>query len=273
MGKTNIEFADKGWSPIIGCPPDGTCQAHCWARALHDKRHEAYQRLGGMDRRGHFLPEQYRKPFSEIQFIESRLTEPLHWKKPQVVFVAPQSDLFHEEVRREVIHEIMAPIHRAPQHTYLLLTKRAQNMQDFFTKWEAPENVWLGVSVCGPEDEDKIYLLCETPAAHRWISYEPALRLVDWKRILSPYIPPPSDSLPAIECLVAGCESGPTARPSDSDWFRACRDACSAAGVVFHLKQMRVSGRRRNVETPGKVAHLPYLDGRQHTELPWRVRG
>jgi protein gp37 len=262
---------------------------------LHQKRHLAWKS-------GNWLtaPPQYHKPFSEIQFIESRLNEPLHWRNPQVVFVCPQADLFHEAVPIETIaevfgvmssvttscgkrHEHEAECWQGDPHVFLILTKRAERMKrvmelelaayasnylpgdcplniGFEGKWP-PDNWWFGVSVCGPEDEGKIGVLCDTLTANRWVSYEPALGPVNWGWIRPSRWPLPNDRNPPIECVIAGCESGPGARPSEVDWFRVARDACAAANVPFHLKQMMVDG---------KLVHLPYLDGRQYTELPWR---
>jgi protein gp37 len=286
---------------------------------LHQKRHLAWKS-------GNWLtaPPQYHKPFSEIQFIESRLNEPLHWRKPQVVFVAPQSDLFHEQVTDDHRDKMFAVMMLAYQRTFLILTKRAAGMRDYMERlnvrrrgywqetcgylsgvvldisnsgnlwteatrhWnpELPEkptclgdsacyhppwplpNVWFGVSVCGPEDDEKISVLLNVPAAHRWLSLEPLLGPIDFTEY-GPEIcfnrlrgydgsDPP---IPGIDAVVAGCESGPGARPTGPNWFRDIRDACAEANVPFYLKQMMVDG---------KLVHLPYLDGRQYTELPWR---
>lgn len=43
--------------------------------------------------------------------------------------------------------------------------------------------------------------------------------------------------LPRLDWIIAGGESGPNARPSHPDWFRALRDQCVAADVAFFFKQ------------------------------------
>jgi protein gp37 len=123
-------------------------------------------------------------------------------------------------------------------------------------KWPIP-NVQLGVSV---EDQaaadERIPLLLATPAVVRWVSAEPLLGLVNLARLGAdkPYYidalrgvmrstapisidPSPPEELPRLDWIVAGGESGPKARPSHPDWFRALRDQCAAAGVPFLLKQ------------------------------------
>jgi protein gp37 len=50
---------------------------------------------------------------------------------------------------------------------------------------------------------------------------------------------------PRIDWAIAGCESGPGARPAKQPWFESLRDQCAAAGVPFFLKQMVVDGKLR----------------------------
>ena len=91
--------------------------------------------------------------------------------------------------------------------------------------------------------DERIPLLLQTPAAVRWISAEPLLGPVRVGQYLSrtnmPGLSMPGfvDSLPGIDWVVAGGESGPKARPSHPDWFRSLRDQCKAAGVPFLFKQ------------------------------------
>ena len=98
------------------------------------------------------------------------------------------------------------------------------------------DNVWAGVSV---EDQatadERIPLLLQTPAAVRWVSYEPARGPVDFRLFL--------DRGAAVETrgldwLVIGGESGPRARPFALAWARRAIAQCRAAGVPMFLKQL-----------------------------------
>jgi protein gp37 len=117
-------------------------------------------------------------------------------------------------------------------------------------RWPLP-NVWLGVSA---EDQktagQRIPILLDTPAAIRFISAEPLLGPVDVQKYLighedngividkAGWHPGGCTSwTPALDWVIAGGESGPKARPSHPDWFRALRDQCQAAGVAFLFKQ------------------------------------
>lgn len=140
-------------------------------------------------------------------------------------------------------------------------------------------NVSLGVSV---HDQDcanlAIPALLATPAALRFVSYEPALGPVDWCNLRPDAITFTLDALTGkgehllgmigqtgkLDLIIAGDESGEGKRPADPNWYRQSRDPCEAAGVPFFLKQMHVGGR---------LESCPELDGQRHTALPqaWRA--
>ncbi|QCO14025.1 phage Gp37/Gp68 family protein [Azospirillum brasilense] len=129
-------------------------------------------------------------------------------------------------------------------------------------RWPLP-NVWLGTTVENQAmAEARIPHLLGTPAAVRFLSMEPLLGMVDLRRWMADLCPNclqpgcvPSlrfDSAevfsicgrfvmetprPLIDWVITGGESGPKARPSRTDWFRAIRDQCAADGVAFLHKQ------------------------------------
>ena len=183
---------------------------------------------------------------------EKALRAPLHWKAHKRIFVENQSDLFGEWVPAKHIDLAFAVMSQSPEHTFQILTKRPEQMLVYLTdertqdgideagtklgwchanvqgRWPLP-NVWLGVSVEDQATADaRIPLLLQTPAAKRFVSYEPALGPVDLSKWLR-YNP--------ISWLICGGESGPGARPMHPDWPRSIRDQCVAAGVPFFFKQ------------------------------------
>ncbi|GCA58137.1 phage protein Gp37/Gp68 [Pseudomonas sp. SCT] len=81
-----------------------------------------------------------------------KLQEPLQRKKLTINFVNSMSDLFHEQVPDEYIDQVFEVIRQASQHTFQILTKRAERLADYFSQRTPPVNAWLGVSV-----EDKAY--------------------------------------------------------------------------------------------------------------------
>lgn len=124
-------------------------------------------------------------------------------------------------------------------------------------EWPLP-NVALGVSVESQKYADeRIPHLLRTPAAMRFVSYEPALESVDWEypESIWPKGPQMCCPGPSMECgcmglpvdpplihgidmIIVGGESGPGARPFDIAWPRSTVRQCRAAGVAPFVKQM-----------------------------------
>lgn len=138
--------------------------------------------------------------------------------------------------------------------------------------WPLP-NVWLGVTAEDQERADqRIPVLLATPAAVRFVSYEPAIGSLDLGRICIqqrrpgsvragihlnalrgryvesglPYLgdwdinsPPPEIPPIRLDWVICGGESGrgEHVRPMHPDWARQVRDDCAAAGVPFFFKQ------------------------------------
>jgi protein gp37 len=205
----------------------------------------------------------------EVYLDEPTLTKPLSWRKPRQVFVCSMTDLFGEWVPDEWIDRMFAVMAHCPQHTFQVLTKRPERMVAYcgdpirrgylignaaedlgtFPKtasyfgptetWRYPlENVWLGVSVENQATADeRIPLLLNTPAAVRFVSYEPALGPADFATHFG--IAPNHDDLRGLlHWLIVGGESGPNARPCDVAWIRSAVEQCKAAGVPVFCKQL-----------------------------------
>lgn len=105
-----------------------------------------------------------------------------------------------------------------------------------FVRWPLA-NVWMGVSVEDQQRADeRIPDLLATPAAVRFLSCELLLGPVDLE--LDDLGDPISGlTVPRIDWVIAGGESGPGSRPMHPDWARGLRDQCAAAGVPFLMKQ------------------------------------
>lgn len=262
-GKSNIQWtaSDDGtpgqtWNPVIGCTRVSDGCNFCYAFELHDKRHVAWKRGNWPD-----APVQYHKPFSKVQLLEQRLSDPLHWRSPRRVFVNSMADLFHEDVPFNFIDRVWEIMEHTPQHTYQILTKRAERMRSLVKEglhWGRPPlpNVWLGVSVEDQAAADaRIPLLVDTPAAIRFLSCEPLLGPVDLGRWLFDFTPIPagyvgiSEYAPthALDWVIAGGESGRHARPCNLTWARSLRDQCQRGEVAFFLKQLGTDWARKQV--------------------------
>ena len=84
-----------------------------------------------------------------VNLAEHKLSDPLRWRSPRMVFVNSMSDLFHESVPDAWIVRVFAVMRQAPQHAYQVLTKRPERVAPFLARTgeTIPDCCWLGVSV------------------------------------------------------------------------------------------------------------------------------
>ncbi len=104
--------------------------------------------------------------------------------------------------------------------------------------WPLP-NVWWGVSIENQDTVDaRIPWLLQTPAAVRFVSYEPALAAVDLVPYLDEHGWTTAGAHRGLDWVICGGESGPQARPCDLAWLRSVVQQCQAAGVACWVKQL-----------------------------------
>jgi len=195
----------------------------------------------------------------EIYLDEKVLAQPLHWRKPRTIFVCSMTDLFGEWVETEWLDRIYAIMALCPQHTFIVLTKRGKEAQEYLSdgdvrrrinieaarldphpenNWDRMEvwplrNCWHGGSCHDQESADEIVPhILSTPAAVRFVSLEPQVAAVELRI-----------RWVGIDQIIQGGESGPGARPFDLAWARQMRDDCRAAGVSWFFKQGGSSNR------------------------------
>jgi len=211
MAKTKIEWSEQVWNPVTGCTKISTGCKHCYAEKM------AY-RLQGMGQ------GKYANGF-EVTLHPEVLEKPLMWRKPSRIFVNSMSDLFHEEVPKKFVRQVFKVMGEAGQHQFQVLTKRSERMAELSPDLPWSDNVWMGVTVEKGKYLHRIDHLLDTPAATKFISFEPLLG-------------PVTDFDPAgIDWVIVGGESGPGARPMEEEWVTEIRDKCVDAGVAFFFKQ------------------------------------
>ena len=197
-------------------------------------------------------------PATVIRSKPGTFNAPLHWKDPAKVFVCSWSDFFIEDADawREEAWEIMR---RTPHLTYMLLTKRAENIQDRLPHDWPLKNVWLGVTAENQEQlESRLPYLLVTGAVIKFVSVEPMLAAMSFR--WGGWIPYPSnptgsgqyDSLRVLDWVICGGESGPDARKMKQEWAAELKRQCNEAGVPFFMKQMT-----------GKESIPEFLQGRE----------
>lgn len=263
MDKTGIEWTDATWNPTRGCRRISPGCVNCYAEDVATRfcgpglPYEGLITLGRWNGKARFVPD--------------KLDLPLRWRKSRRIFVNSMSDLFYDGFSDEQIDQVLAVMLLAPQHTFQVLTKRAERMARYLSdpglymrilagpaselrqrmprlmaigisnpaaapaKW-----IWWGVSVEDQQRADeRIPHLLQTPAAVRFVSYEPALGPVNFGlRPMRDGCGPKPIKATGLDWLIVGGESGTGARPFDIAWAHAAVAQCRAAGVPVFVKQM-----------------------------------
>lgn len=261
--KTRIQWADATFNPWWGCEKVSPACAHCYAE--RDSSLYGYKNLWG--------PKGIRRFFGEKHW-----NAPLKWNeaavesgKPFRVFCASMADVFEDrrdlDAPRGALFDL---IEATPALTWMLLTKRPQNMvrlapPSWRTAW--PKNVWAMATV---ENQvvaaERIQALLQVPAAVLGVSIEPLLGSLRLDQIMLPsrnkmdalrggtydYIGPNGEgggmwdgwtTHRKLDWVIVGGESederatAREARPMHPVWARDLRDQCVDAGVAFFFKQ------------------------------------
>lgn len=184
------------------------------------------------------------------------LTIPYSWKKPRKIFVNSMSDLFHERVSDAFIIAVWQVMRRTPHHNYQILTKRPERMAEIVStkvKCILP-NVWLGASIENADVIERMDYLRSTPAAIRFISFEPLIGSVG------------DIDLTGVHWAIVGGESGKAARPIREEWIDQIHHQCIRHGTAFFFKQWGAWG-RDNKRRPKKANGREYR-GRIWDEMP-----
>jgi protein gp37 len=266
--KTGIEWTDATWNPIRGCSMArgselGGC-LNCYAARVAVRYSGAGMPYDGLAR----MTDNGPRWTGKVQVLDDdHLTQPLRWKKPRRIFVNSMSDLFHESLTFDAIDRIVAVMAAAKQHTFQVLTKRADRMAEYLThpsrrtsvlyagkaldlgnpatssSWWPLPNVWWGVSAEDQKtlDDRMPFVIRALPdIAVAWLSAEPLLGPMDLAKWL-PHTRETSQTsehfYPGLHWVVAGGESGPDARPMHPAWPTHLALQCTVAGVPFLFKQ------------------------------------
>lgn len=239
------KYWDLPWSLVDGCTPISPGCQHCWAAQLaHIRAREGEP--------GYTEPLLTQKNRSGTPYfngvvipVESRLDIPKKRKKPAVYSI--WNDFFHASLSVDFKTKAYRIMQMCPQHTFLILTKRAGYMHETLTNIEhyynveitdrpiTMENVWHGITVCNQDE----YLLAGDvildPApkisfGRRFLSIEPILGAIDLDAL------GPRWHI-GVDLVIVGPETGPQRRYASPDWIEGVIDACDRSSVPVFVKQ------------------------------------
>lgn len=347
--RTSIEWtrgadgsAGATWNPIRARTPDGKVGHHCEHKSEACRFCYAERINKRLGTRLDYKPGYLKSGAVEVFLDEKKLAEPLRWRKPRNIFLGSMTDVGADFVTDDMLDKVLAVAALRPDHVFQVLSKRPDRMQRYISGardrvgfiafvnalrgagkidpevWRYPErrpwplpNVWLGTSVEDqPTADERIPHLVATPAAVRFISYEPALGPLNLHEYLlgfsgghpaacscghghgfdrCPNYGRVSPTCHRCDCrqfrkrhgadglhwVIAGGESGPGARPAHPNWFRSVRDQCVAAGVAYFFKQWGEWAPDTLLDNARKRGVLLQPDGSRPTEadLPAMMAG
>ena len=99
---SRIEWTDATWNPIRGRTKISPSCAHCCAETFA-------VRIRGIS--GHPCEHGF-----DLRLVPAKLSNPLRWHTPKMVFVNSMSDLFHQEVPEDYIQEVVRIMRLANWH-------------------------------------------------------------------------------------------------------------------------------------------------------------
>lgn len=207
MRATKIEWTERTWNPVTGCTKQSDGCKHCYAEVMA-------RRLFAMGN------SKYMNGFI-LTIHPEDLEKPLKWEKASIIFVCSMSDLFHKDVSYEFIDKVFDVIRHTPQHTYQILTKRAERMAEYFTTRDIPQNAWLGVTVEDKSTKVRMDYIRDLNASVRFISCEPLLEDLGVM------------DLTCINWIIVGGESGVQARPMKEEWILNIKKQADSNRIPF----------------------------------------
>lgn len=213
MPASKISWTDEAWNPYTwNCNKVSQGCKFCYAQT-HAKQFPQNSAMG---------------EFIGTPRLRSKAIDELRVTKPgTVLFVNTHSDTFHEKMEFATLKFVFQSMNQRPDLLFLLLTKRPFYARLYADQLHWTENIWLGTSI---ENMDvygnRLVDILETPAKHRFVSFEP---------LLGPIVP--DEKLQSVDWLITGGESGEYRRPFVYQWALDLQRWAGQVGIPFYHKQ------------------------------------
>jgi protein gp37 len=295
---TRIGWTDATWNPIVGCTRVSAGCDNCYAARLSATRLKHLPQYAGLSdktKRGNYAFN------GTVRLLPEYLDEPLHWRKPRMVFVCSMSDLFHPDVPLEYIVRVWITMAACQDwttvhvgkgdeegpgwlrsHRFQVLTKRPERMgevlghPDFRITMEEVGRrhygyrftdgvmgaAWPLLNVwAGTSVEDQATADERIP---HLLDVPAAVRWVS----LEPMLGEVNLQMEGLSWVVVGAESrGQVAgRECRQQWIESVVEQCRAAGVPCFVKQIQIGGLicEDIAEFPPKLQVQEWPKGEKH---------
>ena len=185
LNPTAIEWCKFTWNPIVGCTHG--CP-WCYARR------QAKRQKHNCDLCYRFEPHLHAE----------RLLAVTPRQKPARIFVCSMAEFFDPDVPQHWQAAVFLAMDKAPQHTFIILTKRSDLAVARLRTVKVRPNWWFMTSITNQADADLRVPEILKLKALGWpvvgVSYEPALDTVDF------------DKYPELDWIIIGAQTGPGKR-------------------------------------------------------------
>ncbi len=211
-----IRWCTHTFNPICGCQNncDAATGKWCYARRM------AARGMTGCALCKSFTPHLHEERLFDLG---------LRSERARVIFADSMSDPWSAGMKQEWRTKLFVTMRGAPQHTYILLTKKPEFITEIDLKY-MPFNLWLGVSVTCKDDMWRVWEFARKAGSifgRLFVSFEPLLGRI---------FPLAPEHIPIFRQYVSWCITGPQtgAGKWDTDyrWFADVRTACLD---IFHI--------------------------------------
>jgi protein gp37 len=153
---TNIEWAQETWNPFRGCLKVSEGCKNCYAITTAHQLNTRFKNAGNEAARKvaakyegltKVLTNGEKNWTGEVQVDYDTMMQPFKWKKGKRIFVNSMSDVFYEKISVADIAILFAVMFLTPQHTYMILTKRPERMNEVLNSSEFPAKVCVAVDM------------------------------------------------------------------------------------------------------------------------------
>jgi protein gp37 len=136
------------WNPTRGCRRVSPGCENCYA----ERQARRQSGPGGAYEGLTILTDSGPRWNGNAREVPDQLDKPLRWRKPRTVFVDSMSDLFYEGFSFEYIAAVFGVMAACPQHTFQILTKRADRMAEILSAPRFKEDIedWLSENYALP---------------------------------------------------------------------------------------------------------------------------